>query len=131
MIKLVIQLFSLSKNVDEICKIYKNRLPGCLHVTQALFSELELSDVLTLSIISPLGRLGITGNEPNDNLLLLLLILLPFWSVLGLFGGTVVDDGVGNDNGEILSCFFLTDCRVCGGDMGDIRKAFRLRFWKT
>lgn len=30
--------------------------------------------------------------------------------------------------GDIRSCFFLTDWRVCGGEIGDIRNALRLRF---
>lgn len=76
----------------EQCK----KLPGCLHETQVFPSGEELVG-LTLSIVSPLGRLGIGGKGANAD-----------FDEEALF-----PLGIG---GEVLSFFFLTAWRVFGGE---------------
>lgn len=83
-------------------------------MTQVLVSGEELPG-LTRSIIRPLGRFGMDGNEFNTALLLELLI--------SDASGLLVFKG-----GETLSCFFLTDCLVLGGDTGVSKKVLRFRF---
>lgn len=89
-------------------------LPACLQMTQVLASG-EALPGLTRSIINPLGRLGMDGNVVNTPLL----FEQPFSvaSFLFRFNG-----------GETLSCFFLTDCLVLGGDTGVSSNVLRLRF---
>lgn len=90
-------------------------LPGCLHIMHALESGEELPG-LTLSIIRPLGKLGIVGKELKIGLLIT--FVSDLWPEFVVGGG------------DIRSCLLLTDWRVCGGEIGDIRNALRLRFCK-
>lgn len=70
---------------------------------------------LTLSIIRPLGKLGIEGNEFKTFL---------FTETFSANSGCEFS----TRGGDTLSCLFLTAWRVLGGDGGDNRKALRFRF---
>lgn len=76
----------------------------------------EVPSGLTRSIISPLGRLGMDGKEFNTFLEL----------TAGVFSDT--SGLLTFKGGDILSCFFLTDCLVFGGDTGVRRKVLRFLF---
>lgn len=86
-----------------------------MHVIQLFESGEELPG-LTRSIIKPLGKFGNVGNESKMGFKST--ELLPFIASL-LFVGEPpnwFDNG-----GEIRSAFFLTDCRVFGGEIEDTR----------